>query len=103
MPNRPALYRPYNIPAAPRVRQPDRRATAPERGYDTAWGKLRAWWINRNPMCAWPGCQQPGAIVDHIEPVRVAPARRLDLDNLQTLCRSHHGVKTARDLRKEGR
>ena len=100
MPTRPAYYKPYDIPPQPRVRKSDKRATAPERGYDGSWAKLREMWIARHPMCQWDGCQQPGAIVDHIEPISSAPHRRLDIENLQTLCRSHHGVKTARDLKR---
>lgn len=36
-------------------------------------------------------------IVDHIVPVDVAPGRRLDDSNLQSLCRSCHAVKTNAD------
>jgi 5-methylcytosine-specific restriction protein A len=101
MPTRPTYHKPYTLPEpAPRVRQPDTRATAPERGYDGAWAKLRKMYINRRPMCEWTGCQQPGEIVDHVQPVATHPHRRLDMTNLQTLCRSHHGVKTARDLKR---
>lgn len=32
--------------------------------------------------------------VDHIVPIREAPERAFDLDNLQTLCPVHHGRKT---------
>jgi 5-methylcytosine-specific restriction endonuclease McrA len=35
--------------------------------------------------------------IDHVIPVRVAPERRLDADNLQSLCWSHHRIKTAKD------
>ncbi len=35
--------------------------------------------------------------VDHIEPVRDAPERAFDLDNLQTLCGPCHGKKTRRE------
>lgn len=101
MPNCPPYYKPH--PAMPRVRTPDRRASAPDRGYDANWVKLRAWYIARHPMCEYPGCQRAGQIVDHIQPVRVAPSLRLDADNLQTLCRPCHGLKTAADLRKERR
>ncbi|WP_370302489.1 HNH endonuclease [Pseudooceanicola sp.] len=32
--------------------------------------------------------------VDHIEPVRDAPEKAFDMDNLQTLCGRCHGAKT---------
>lgn len=35
--------------------------------------------------------------VDHIEPVRDAPERAFDLDNLMTLCGPCHGAKTRRE------
>ena len=81
----------------PRVRRPDTRATSTERGYDGRWSKLRNWYIRQHPICQWRGCTQPAAIVDHIIPIDEAPELRLKADNLQSLCRSHHGVKTARD------
>lgn len=101
MPKSPAYYKPYTLPPQPRIRPRDYRASAPERGYDAAWAKLRNTYIARHPMCQFTGCQQPGEIVDHIKPIVTHPHLRLDMDNLQTLCRSHHGVKTAADLRKE--
>lgn len=99
MPNHPPYYKPH--PALPRVRTPDSRASAPDRGYDHDWVKLRAWHIARQPLCV--RCKRPGEIVDHIIPISENPALRLRADNLQTLCRVCHGVKTAADLRKERR
>ncbi|WP_035355585.1 HNH endonuclease signature motif containing protein [Edaphobacter aggregans] len=39
--------------------------------------------------------------VDHVEPIRMAPERRLDMINLQSLCRACHRVKTAQDHRND--
>lgn len=100
MPTRPAYHKPYTLPDTPRVRAIDTRPSAPSRGYDGTWAKLRRMYIDRHPMCEWRGCTQAGDIVDHIQPISTAPHRRLDPTNLQTLCHSHHGVKTARDLKR---
>ena len=52
MPNSPAYYKPYTLPAStPRQRRPDTRPSAPSRGYDADWAKLRRMYINRHPMC----------------------------------------------------
>ncbi len=96
MPYKPASYRPY--PPQPRLRRRDtKRGTAPERGYDGDWAKLRNYYIAKHPVCQHPGCTQAGQIVDHIIPVRDCPERRLDHTNLQTLCRVHHARKTEAD------
>ena len=101
MPNPPKIYQPWNRKAAPKpTRAPDTRTTSRERGYDGKWEKLRNWWIRQHPVCQWPGCWRPAAIVDHVVPIDVAPERRLDETNLQSLCRSHHSVKTNEDKRR---
>lgn len=98
MPSRPTYYKPVigTQQSAPRQ---DNRPTAPERGYDGTWSKLRNWYIRQHPICQWPRCTQAADIVDHIIPIREDPNGRLDQGNLQSLCRSHHGIKTARDQR----
>lgn len=98
MPNAPRHYRPYTLPPQPTPPRPDTRPTAAARGYDAAWAKLRNWYARQHPICQWPGCTQPMGIVDHIIPITDG-GPRLDASNLQSLCRSHHGVKTARDIR----
>ena len=97
MPTASKYYRPY--PGQPKPARRDTRATAAERGYDADWARLRRWYAGQYPICQWPGCTQPMQDVDHIIPIEHRPDLRLDATNLQSLCRSHHGVKTARDLR----
>jgi 5-methylcytosine-specific restriction enzyme A len=76
------------------------RGSAHSRGYDRAWVKLRTWWIKRNPLCA--ECEREGKLtvateVDHMVPISRDRSRRLDPDNLQSLCHPCHVAKTARD------
>ena len=58
------------------------------------WKALRLQALRRDGF----QCVQCGARtrleVDHIEPVRDAPERAFDLDNLQTLCAADHALKT---------
>ena len=59
------------------------------------WRALRIVALRRDDF----RCVKCGAVgrleVDHIEPVKDAPEKAFDLDNLQTLCRSCHALKTA--------
>ncbi|WP_412773982.1 HNH endonuclease signature motif containing protein [Nitrobacter sp.] len=70
------------------------RPTAPQRGYDSSWGKLRASWLAKHPVCV--DCGGAASLVDHIQSIRRAPHRRLDVTNLQSMCATCHGRKTAR-------
>ncbi|MGY8604779.1 HNH endonuclease signature motif containing protein [Gluconobacter cerinus] len=75
------------------------RGTARQRGYDSAWQRVRAAHLARHPKCCVPGCQTPHdrLNVDHIVSVRECPSRRLDPTNLRTMCQSHHSSRTSRD------
>lgn len=65
------------------------------------WRELRAWQLRREPFCA--ECEASGfhniiaEVVDHITPHRGNPALFFDPDNLQSLCKSCHDSKTARE------
>jgi 5-methylcytosine-specific restriction protein A len=64
-----------------------------------AWKALIAAHAAENPLCRHcleEGIITPLAEVDHIEPVKTAPDRRLDPSNLQGLCKPHHS-KTAKE------
>lgn len=82
------------------------RASSEARGYDADWRKLRAAQLAEEPNCrhcALRGIERRARVVDHIEPIRSAPERRLDPDNLQSLCFPCHNAKTAREDRGFGR
>jgi len=89
------------------------RGTAHERGYTSAWTKARAHYLRAHPLCVHcqrSGTLSPAIIVDHIIPhklkqatdsgdqVAIAVARALFWDsesNWQSLCKTHHDIKTA--------
>lgn len=74
--------------AARKARFDKTRPSAAARGYDADWRKLRAAHLKAHPRCV--RCGDPARDVDHIEPIRVAPLRRLDPGNLQSLCKPCH-------------
>lgn len=69
------------------------------------WRNIRKLKLNINPLCQQ--CEQQGLtteanVVDHINPVQEGGAA-FDLDNLQSLCVSHHNSKTAKNRGKGGK
>lgn len=72
-----------------------RRPNADARGYDTEWRKLRAAFLDTEPMCMVVGCSRLATDVDHILDVRRFPALRLAWTNLRSLCHQHHSRRTA--------
>ncbi|MFD1341459.1 HNH endonuclease [Litorisediminicola beolgyonensis] len=78
-----------------------KRPSAAARGYDTDWRKLRARHLANYPACV--RCGKPATDVDHIIPRRLAPERRLDPTNLQSLCKSHHSGAKQREERRHSR
>ena len=100
MPTRPPIFRSAAAAQLPR----DPRPTSAARGYDSAWRRLRDDYIRRHPVCVL--CEREGRttaaeVVDHIQPIAVAPDRRLDETNLRSLCRDHHAIVTGR-FRSQG-
>jgi 5-methylcytosine-specific restriction enzyme A len=80
----------------------DKRASAAARGYDRNWQKLRLMHLRTSPLCV--RCEErgwtvPATEVDHIRPL--ARGGTHDVENLQSLCKSCHSRKTARELRRE--
>jgi 5-methylcytosine-specific restriction enzyme A len=67
--------------------------TTTERGYDGPWKRLSKRVRNEQPLC--PMCEAegraiPATEVHHVEPIAIAPNRRLDRSNLVALCNRHH-------------
>ena len=75
------------------------RETAAERGYGYRWQKAREGWLRSHPLCVH--CEREGRVVaatdvDHIKPHRGDMALFWDSENnWQSLCHSHHSLKTA--------
>ncbi|MBN8749514.1 MAG: HNH endonuclease [Variovorax sp.] len=83
-----------------RRQQDERRGTAHERGYSAAWQRARAGWLQKHPLCAEheaAGRAVAATIVDHKVPHRGDKDLFWDSDNWQSLCKSCHDRKTARE------
>ncbi|NOG53131.1 MAG: HNH endonuclease [Planctomycetes bacterium] len=77
---------------------------AAARGYDRTWRRLRRMYLARHPLCEH--CLRyddvtPATEVDHIVSLRDG-GERLDVNNLQSLCRACHARKTAQEQRDRG-
>ena len=79
------------------------RGSPASRGYDSVWKRKRLEALKRDCyLCqsclhASPSRVTPAQDVDHILSIATAPDLRLDLSNLQSLCRDCHAKKTATD------
>ena len=85
--------RPWQPEHAPQM---GRRHANTEFYRSTAWRKLRAEQLRRQPLCECclaQGRHTPAHIVDHIRPVNQGGAP-LDLENLQSLCAACHNRKS---------
>lgn len=60
------------------------RGTARQRGYDTTWARYSRRRLHQFPFCV--RCGRLAEVTDHIVPIRLAPERRLDPTNHQSLC-----------------
>jgi 5-methylcytosine-specific restriction protein A len=87
--------------AKPAAQQRERwRGSASSRGYDSAWQNIREQALKRDRYlclhCLDNDRVTPAIDVDHIIPfVSLADPLRLDITNLQSLCRPCHRVKTS--------
>lgn len=98
------------IPKRPRppfkrrdVRYDKERGSASARGYDRDWQRLRLVQLGNEPLCRHCYARHiltPAVEVDHVVPINVAPDRRLDIDNLQSLCKDCHGRKTLAERKR---
>jgi 5-methylcytosine-specific restriction protein A len=66
-----------STPQARQKADSERRGTAHERGYTSAWTKARLHYLNAHPLCVHcdrDGIVKEAAIVDHIIPHRLKAA-----------------------------
>ena len=82
------------------VRRVHFKGTSSERGYGSKWRALRNRYIAQHPYCV--ECMKKGIFtmatdVDHIVPHRGDPSLLFDENNLQSLCKSCHSRKTAKE------
>ena len=84
---------------SPAERQYDRdRGTAASRGYGAEWRARRDAHLRREPLCrecSKTGRVTPATDVDHI--VARAKGGGEEDENLQSLCATHHSIKTNRE------
>ena len=66
------------------------RPTAAQRGYNGAWRKARAEWLQFNPFCTHPACNALATVVDHIIPHKGDMVLFWDKNNWQSLCTPCH-------------
>lgn len=106
MPMRPPVHRmsfqkPPEQARLERQRAHDaKRPPSSRRGYDKDWSRLRALFIEANPICSMIGCGFPTVDVHHKVDVRIDPSLRLVWDNLLSLCHSCHSRVTRRRARE---
>lgn len=83
-----------------------RRPTTCQMGYDSAWERLANCRRNEDyglcQACLERRRLEVSSDVDHIIPIHVRPDWRLELDNTQVLCRTHHRKKTHEDSLRYG-
>lgn len=92
-----ALTKGGRCPAHAKARE-QYRGSSTERGYGSDWQRLRRWFLSRNPLCVKckaAGMVTPAEEVDHITPHKGDERLRMDVANLQALCKPCHSAKTA--------
>lgn len=102
----PTLKKTVRRPWMPERETQGRRIYANTKFYQSsAWRRLRAEKIARNPLCEEchkMGIIEQGTVVDHIVPINQGGAP-LSLDNLQTLCDRCHNRKSGREAHQRNR
>jgi len=94
--HKPSHYKPRDVREHERRKELDRhRPSSTERGYDTAWRKLRAAYLRQHPVCSTPRCGDMATDVDHVLSVEAWPDLRLEWSNLRALCHPCHSRRTA--------
>jgi 5-methylcytosine-specific restriction protein A len=104
MPMRPAVHRRKAQPVA--KHDPAPRLNSTQRGYGYKWQQAREGYLRKHPLCK--DHQDRGMIVmatevDHIIAHKGGMELFWDSDNWQSLCKSCHSIKTAREDGSFGR
>jgi len=102
MPRIPKPKRPFWTKAA-KTKQPTKKSRNQEFYNSTEWRKLRAKKFSMTPLCE--ACEKLGLVtvgsqIDHIQSIATG-GQPLCLSNLQTLCYSCHGRKSAKEQKAE--
>jgi len=63
------------------------------------WKRVRGLQLSKHPLCV--ECKRPATIVDHIIEIEDGGAK-LSLSNLQSMCLTHHNMKTAEQKAQRG-
>jgi len=79
------------------------RGTATQRGYNSRWGKYRAWYLAQHPLCAC-GCERGAVEIHHLIPVS-GPDDPLFFEesNLAGLTKECHSRETMKMLNERRR
>lgn len=97
MPNAIRVHRPRSLPAREATVAEKRQRNSRTLDLNSAgWRRLRTLVLSEQPLC--PECQAAGYLVPAIEVDHIDndPTNNLR-ENLQGLCKLHHGQKTRRD------
>ncbi len=62
--------------------------------HSVEWKKVRKIQLDKNPFCT--ECGRPANTVDHIKAIKDGGAK-LDMENLQSMCRSCHNIKESKE------
>ena len=76
------------------------RGTAAERGYGARWQKARLEYLQQHPLCVTclsGGDICPATVVDHKKPHKGDKVLFWDVSNWQSLCLTHHSIKSAKE------
>lgn len=93
MPKRARTHRPPTIKAPKHLA----RGSASQRGYGARWRRLRAYILQRQPLCVDPFGDHAGRLVPAIHVDHIVPRADGGTDaegNLQPLCETCHARKT---------
>ena len=62
-----------------------------------AWRRLRLYKLSQTPFCERCDCLKVATEVHHIKEVKTNPEIRLDINNLESICKSCHSKHTANE------